>query len=246
MIPTQAYQEHAFLRGFDFTTGSKGSILSGMKLEILIIDDSNITVTRNWITHNQVSISIDFSSPSGHDSIIIEQNFLHVTGGTSTGILFWADAPYDSTVIRNNVIITNGRCISISKHAPAHNFIVENNIFNGDMSISHANFIHNIWIDGVFAGGDSHNICSYNMSSAEQFLAIGGANNNQVDTATHCINVDMSTVFEDPASAIDKGYLLKAGSPAASGSGEMCIDVNNTELGIFGGSAPFRQFKINN
>lgn len=232
---TQAYQEHAFLRGLNFDTGSENSVLSGMKLEVLQTNVDDITITRNWITHNQTSISIDQFSAAGSDRILIEQNFLHVTSGNSACIVIGGTStPHENLIVRNNVMITNGRCITTVNHSLVHEFFIESNIFKGDMSISHANFTHNIWINGNFAGGDSHNICSYNMSSATQFSDIDGMNSNQ--SSDNCENEDMEDVFIDPTSSIDKGYALLPNSPAADPN-EPCVNIN--ELGIFGGSAPY-------
>jgi hypothetical protein len=113
--------------------------------------------------------------------------------------------------------------------------VITNNIFNrsiyayvgyfyNNISIKNSVFQNNISLLGQITFDAFNSTFSNNMCPDNSFPAGSG----------NLRNVDMSTVFENPAGTSDKDMVTKAGSPSIG------VGYGGGDLGPFGGSTPYK------
>jgi hypothetical protein len=199
------------ISSISFWNGSAGSVAS------LFVDGSISMYSTNNITINRSHIIGNINVYSGASNAVITQCFI----GTYCSL--------DGTnIIFSNNIVAYG--ISMSGYNSSA--IITNNVFNyfnrnenyhGTGNIYNSVFQNNISIKGGnYAFFNS--LPTYNMFPDANFPS---GNNN-------ILNTNMSNVFVNHTSSIDKDFQLKTGSPAiASG-------YNGIDMGAFGGSTPYK------
>lgn len=207
---TQANSVCSTFGTITFSTGSTGSIITGLKVtDIIEIKVGDISVIRNYviagikinsnesfgnilISNNYIEGNVNCTGDSQIYNIIITNNYIDSANSISFGENY-------SGIISNNVIYT-------IYDLDIHNFSIINNILRGGPSIP---------LDNVFFN---------NIGSSTQFP---NNNNNQQ-------NVNMTDVFVGKTgNSTDGQWQLKPYSPAL-GAGS-----DGTDCGIFGGSSPY-------
>ncbi|MEI7725115.1 MAG: hypothetical protein WCK09_08410 [Bacteroidota bacterium] len=208
---TQANLAPAILDNLVFTTGSKGSHVTGMTvLSWTNVQDTAIMLTRN----NLADVAISGTSINNY----LAQNFitsLSISGSSGNQIL--------NNLVNKSDNCNNGNCFSMNNTSSA---TVRNNIFNGCQVINGCTYENNI-ATGSVAGGNNlftanNSTVSNNIGASTQY----GSNNGNKS------NINMATVFVN-AGSDDGRYQLLPGSPA-SGAGTGGVD-----CGIFGGSTAY-------
>lgn len=204
-----------------FNNGSQGSVLEGFDGGFFVdINTSNITIKRNDLTWVDIA---------GSQSQILQNE---IANGTSFGaVIFIRSGGYGGILIANNKVInginnSDWDGIEFEDINSGTATILNNVVITASTSAqalqkltSNSIVINNIVIQGNVNGNA---VFQYNMGNATQFPA-GNGNMN---------NVNMTTVFVDPNS-YETGWHLKPGSPAI-GAGQ-----NGTDMGIYGGDAPY-------
>ena len=157
-------------------------------------------------------ISDSFTFYSNVSNCIFTQNYL------SSGISVQSNCL--NIIISNNIISaytphTGG--ISMASDSSAN---IQYNVIDGSVDIYNSTFFNNIITDHVFSATD----CDV-RSNISEGAQVGTANGNQS-------NVDMSTVFVGTGST-DGKWQLADGSPA-KGAG-----IEDTDIGMFGGTVPY-------
>lgn len=199
-----------------FYDGSQGSILEGFDGQFYVaISTNNITIKRNDL------FLIDISNTGSQSKILQNEiatndnfaNVIHIRGS-------------GDIMIANNKIVhlsgASGIYLEPGSYATIINNVVKTTNPGAyalrDLSSSTI-VVNNIVVQGNVSGNA---IFQYNMGNAGQFPT-GNGNIN---------NVNMTTVFVDPSN-YETGWHLKPGSPAI-GAGQ-----NGTDMGIYGGDAPY-------
>lgn len=205
--------------GMSFYDGSQGSILEGFDGQFYVaINTNNITIKRNDLF--LIDISAGSQSQILQNEIATNDNYANVIHIRPNS---------------GNVLIANNKIVHLVAGSGASGIYFEpgtyatviNNVLKTtstgayalrDLSSSTI-VVNNIVVQGNVSGNA---IFQYNMGNAGQFPT-GNGNIN---------NVNMTTVFVDPNN-YETGWHLKPGSPAI-GNGQ-----NGTDVGIYGGDAPY-------
>ncbi len=208
---TQASPSACFIQQVYFNAGSEGSKITGVYLNNIFLNTSDILVTRCYIYGNS-AIYMNTSSPIGN--IVITQNFIDAGYTYSTAISFSYPA--------NNILISNNYIRGYISTSTNFFGIITNNVMDGVFSAYNAVLKNNIMYNGGF---NNYNCISFNNIGHN--ADFGTQNGNQS-------NVNMSTVFlGSTGNSSDGQWQLKPGSPAI-GAGEGGVD-----CGMFGGSLPY-------
>jgi hypothetical protein len=227
---SQVFKESSKIDHIIFYNGSQGSIIEGVT--ILGTTNYGITINTDDITvrRNNISVNYPYGNAnaikinSGRNSIVIEQNWIEpgISTYTNRGIYFTTYTI--STIIRNNIILTDTSdfAIFMNEENPTSTLTIANNTIKGDIETYYSAHYNNILIDGTYTAGTG-DVSSSNLCNATQY---SNANGNVQ-------NVDMTTVFTDHTSTNDNGYVLKTGSPA-EGAG-----LNGEDCGAYGTNNPY-------
>lgn len=202
-----------------FNAGSEGSLLEGFDGEFIVdINTDEITIKRNEL----VRMTID-----GSNCLILQNEIIGFTGTGSTNILIGAN--FDNILIANNKVYqTYGLSASWNNAIQGTNstvLTVVNNVLKTQNANNYAlrNLSSNTLVQNniIIQGNVTQTaVYQYNMCNSTQLPGTDG----------NLLNINMSTVFEDPADWVDGLHLL-SGSPAI-GAG-----FNGVDMGIYGGDA---------
>lgn len=216
---TQALKEDAKLSSVTFSPGSKGSVLEGVNCLYVYLNDSLVTIQRNYI----YNIFMAYNASVAGDTI--RNNYLAASISTSssyrgTGIFIY------------NNIIAGGISISNSVVNDFSAFVINNNFVANTTTFNCVNFIfqNNIFNAPDFGSYTNSNIFVNNISSN---AALPTGNNNQRSTP-------MASIYEgwgaSTGFSTDGRYKLKPGSPAI---GAGVLNGTAVDCGAFGGPAPY-------
>lgn len=206
--------------GIEFMPGSAGSVIEGLTIPGLFIDDGAITIQRNNI-NSYIYLGWKASSTCNADTI--RQNFLYglisqTPTSTITNLMFY-----------NNII--NGTGFDFSSNLNnTSGFVINNDFISAQFTCVNMTFQNNIMNFPNFGATLSSNVFFNNISNT---TGIPTGNGNQQ-------NVIFNNVFNGYSSGTgfssDGRYMLKAGSPAI-GAGS--INSVTVDCGAFGGPAPY-------
>ncbi|MBW6513210.1 MAG: hypothetical protein K0B87_00420 [Candidatus Syntrophosphaera sp.] len=219
---TQANPHSSKLNTLQFSSGSAGSLASGLQANRMYVNASNITLKRNFV--NMTSYDDAIYINTGASNVAVVQNYVSRAGVSYTTRCLNAVGNNYSLYIANNFFVVDG---SANLNLATTSFAtIEHNVFhavggNGNVTIYNSIFQNNIMRSGNFTANATNTVLN-NIGNATQF---GTANGNQS-------NVDMATVFTLSGST-DGMYMLLPGSPAI-GAG-----VGGADCGMYGGPAPY-------
>ncbi len=202
----QATSINSFLDNINIVSGGGGSTIMVSFNDITLSTVNDVVIQRCNITN---SININASS-----NVIVKNcfigNSININSGVNTQVLnsivksFVHVAPAASAVLTNNVLAVNS--------------------YGSIPTICNTTYRNNIFLNMVTVVNYSNCVLENNIANNAQFAATNG---NQ-------INVDMTTVFINPATGLDKDLQLKVGSPA------IAAGVGGINCGAFGGITPYK------
>jgi hypothetical protein len=178
---TQAYQQAANINGtFTFTSGSSGSVVSGLYFTGEVnIDEDNIVI-QNCRSYYSGS-SYNFHIYSGHSNILFTRNFVHATytGSSSSYRCFSMDGNNNNILVSNNIFIRGNLSTDpgygYSLYMPSSSSAVfQNNTVSGYWLAYNSVVSGNLLYRGNFGG--SGNTITNNVCNSSQF---GSANGNR-------------------------------------------------------------------
>lgn len=194
-----------------FNSGSSGSILEGLDGNFHVtINTNNITIKRN-------KLQFIIVNSQGYGSSILQNKII------------LDDASYCINTSASDILILNNIIINLSNLAGllhgGTNSYIKNNVLKKEVGFFFYSVTNSLVINNIFLGsGEFYNSSSstfmYNISSGDQIPSGNG----------NILNIDMNTVFVDHN---NYDFHLLTGSPAI-GAGE-----NGTDMGIYGGDAPY-------
>jgi hypothetical protein len=217
-----------------FSTGSDGSILSGVELigrinnfgddrGVSIYGVSNIKIERCRIQYT-LSISNrnwenDFST--NVSNITINGNYLSQPGTIEAKKWLVSGFTISSVFVNNNILTG----IDAGSSPEIQNWIVRNNVFTSSQAVlSNSIFENNIFTQSAGVTF-SNTTFSYNFAPGNTFTGGVGNQNNY--------NVLAQLIGAGTGISDDEAYQIKAGSPLkTAGSG-------GTEVGAYGGPTPY-------
>ncbi|HEX8332166.1 MAG TPA: right-handed parallel beta-helix repeat-containing protein [Segetibacter sp.] len=213
----QATNVTARLDGIDIRAGADNSTIMVSALYLNLVNVQGVIIQRcNVISRSAVYIQYDaFSSiwvENASNTIIrncfLSESGIHISGST-------------------NVQIINNIMADFVFMRSASSATIMNNVINGK-TVTDANSIQNATVrNNIFSKSTTFSCSSCvvenNIASAN-ILPAGNGNQN---------NVDMTTVFNNPNTYVDKAFQLKPGSPAI-GAG-----VGGVDAGAYGGISPY-------
>jgi len=216
-----------------FGNGSAGSRITGCVLEGNVnIGASNITVERNLFT--TAYCYIGYTPATGGvtvNSIVVRQNFIN---GNYSLILYPAGNTTISNVNVSNNIITGGISTATSQYTRLSGILISNNVLgtltgstSANLEVDNAVIKNNI----LTYTGTNNNFTPRNNAYNNNIsgnTAFGTANGNQQ-------NIPPTSVFVGGTASTDGAFQLRAAPNTAIGTGE-----NGTNVGAFGGTAPYR------
>lgn len=223
---TQADHTGAQMQSLTLAEGSQGSVIKGLTIRNLFIETSNLLIEGNYILNNTGSPSTAVSFGANIANVIFRNNYVRQTWTTGNSWALRANQTgTDNVQITNNYI----EIISTSNFRYALDLldgfsgIVKNNVISGNVRINNTEFHNNILRQGSFSASNAQ--YTHNIGNSTQF---GTANSNQQ-------NINMSDVFVGPeGNSTDGQWKLKIGSPASSSG------IGGTDIGMFGGSNPYK------
>ena len=183
---------------FDFVAGSRGSIVEGMSISVVYLEDHQLTVRRNSVSYVYLY--------STCDSCNIQQNYVfYVVNNTAVTA--------SRIVITNNLFQGSGYGIGLPSTVSA---IIENNTFptGSYLNVWGSQVDNNIFGSGTVTLNNS--VAFNNICDGTEFPA---GNGNQQ-------NITMTNVWVSTGST-DGYYFLKPGSPAL-GTGQNGYDIGFT------------------
>lgn len=211
----QASNASSTIGNMVFNIGSEGSILVGFDGDFLVdINTSNITVKKCDL------LKVDIAG----SSCTIMQNEIVSSQYFSACVLISQPNLSDILIVNNKIHNTYylGSYWAINGNNLSDVYIINNVINAGDaIGVVSTNSLvqNNIIIRG---GCNTSPVYQHNMSNSDQLPQENG----------NIINIDMSTVFDDPNN-FTSGLHLKEYSPAI-GTG-----FNGNDMGIYGGNHPY-------
>ena len=228
---TQADINSGVIGRLTLESGSSGTIVKGCRIENLTVNASDIIIWGNHIqnddTYRAVTIGGNVSN------IIIANNYIYqVDTWSSSSAIRAIENNTNNVLIRNNYIAIQSTTGSRYSLLLASGFqgIIENNVLYGNIVVNNAEFHNNILITG---GSSLSNVnYTHNIGNGTQF---GSQNGNQQ-------NVNMSIIFIGSTGdySTDARWQLAPGSPA------IAAGVGGTDIGMFGGSTPYKLSGIPN
>jgi hypothetical protein len=206
--------------GLEFMAGSAGSVIEGLTIPGIFLDDGTITIQRNNITSY---LYVGFHASSTCNADTVRQNYIYgVVSQTSTSTI-------TNLMFYNNIVFGTGFDFS-SDINNTSGFAINNVFLSGSFSCVNMTFQNNIISNANFSTYLSSNVFFNNIASN---TGVPTGNGNQQ-------NVDMNTVFNGYSSGTgfssDGRFKLKAGSPAISAGSINSVTV---DCGAFGGPAPY-------
>ncbi|MCO6498619.1 MAG: hypothetical protein J5I50_13275 [Chitinophagaceae bacterium] len=219
---TQANTNVSGLSGnITFNAGSSGSVVEGLTVGGIFLNESDITVERNNIT-SYMYIAYAANSVCNNDTI--RQNVVYgLVSGSSTG-------KATNLLVYNNIF--NGPPVQFASNVNNISGYFINNDFLSSYSSSCANFTfqNNIFYSANFGAYLSSNAFFNNLTTN---TGLPTGNGNQ-------LNVNLDNVFVGYSSGTgfssDGRYQLKNGSPA---SGAGLLNGGTVDCGAFGAPAPY-------
>ncbi len=228
----KADQRSSLMGWIIFSTGSDGSVLSGVELTssinnfndfrgVSIYGASNITITRCkiqfFLSVSNRNWSNDFST--NVSNITITGNFLASQLEATTWIV--AGYTISSVFVSNNILSS----LSAGTSPQIQSWIVRNNVFTSSQAIlTNSIFENNIFTQSAGLTF-SNTTFSYNFAPGNSFTGgVGNQNNYNVSAQLIGAGVGIST---------DESYQLKTGSPLKTAGS------SGTEVGAFGGTTPY-------
>jgi hypothetical protein len=191
---------------------SQGSVISGLVINIILIQCSNIVIENNFFSNYSV-----FNNTTDITGVVIRKNhnlsLYHASSifGTGTGTI-------TNTIIRNNFM----GILSLS-NGSFQNTLIFNNIFNSNVDIINSVFYNNIFNQGSFSATNS--TWSNNISRNSN---IGSENNNIIN-----VDISITPLFVGTPTNSDGFWRLHPNSPA-KGHG-----IGGVDCGKFGGDDPY-------
>lgn len=210
----QASNATANIGTMNFNAGSEGSLLEGLNGNFYVdVNTTNITIKRNNLNNMQISNS---------NCVVIQND---ISGSTNFGSAIWINqANLGGILIANNKIRNTSAGDNAIYSNATSEITVVNNVIKGESvalaNLSTTSLIQNNIILKGSVGGSA--VFQFNMSQSNQ-LPSGNGN---------LINVDMTTVFENPNDFVNGLHLL-ANSPA-SGTG-----FGGADMGIYSGDGAY-------
>jgi hypothetical protein len=218
---TQANNNAASINsGIEFMPGSAGSVIEGLTIPGIFLDDATITIQRNNIS-SYIYLGSRASSVCNADTI--RQNYVYgfVSQTPSSTV--------SNLMLYNNIVYGTGFDFS-SNINNTSGFVINNVFLQGQFSCVNMTFQNNIMVNSNFSTFLSSNVFFNNITNN---TGIPTGNGNQQ-------NVVMDNVFNGYSSGTgfssDGRFKLKAGSPAI-GAGS--INSVTVDCGAFGGPAPY-------
>ncbi|MBN8587004.1 MAG: hypothetical protein J0L94_01645 [Rhodothermia bacterium] len=217
----------------NFTTGSEGSLISGMRIGIgsstsygLFLSVDDVTVKRNYVSYIAAASSTSTcpSPSSTARKAVISQNWVYDYQGNYRGlynimgtidhnlIAYGLHIPLGS-LVSHNVVCYSNQCTSSSYNTYILNSVIENNIFWGANTNRVVNAFGSVFRNNIFAHPSS--------------VAVGNDASNVLEN--NIFSAVMSNVFEGTNTALDSSFRLKTGSPA------LAAGTDGVDIGAFGG-----------
>jgi len=208
---TQADPNTANVYG-TFSPGSDGSVMMGFVFYSTIsLQASNLKISRNYGGGNYIDIGDNTGSTYSNDTI--EQNY-------------YCSINYTGNAVISNLQVNNNMLYSISLPVSNASGVFYNNIINTVPTMSNFLVENNI-IDGDTINIATTNVFKYNILYNGTTTSANGNGNFYVTAFTN-IFVDWTDLFNS-STGTDGDAVLKAGSPAI-GKG-----VGGVDLGVFSG-----------
>lgn len=217
----QASQHPATINGvyFYFSSGSEGSIVSGLTFAIdnFQVRTGNITILNNRFTGN---VGIQLTNPAPASNLLIAGNY--ITSGNQSIISQGSAQTFTSVVITNNYL-----SLRIQWNGPPVFGTIKNNIIGfTNNTVSNCDVANNI-----FLFNDNYAGLFYGTSNATIRNNVFITASMPEVNATNFLGASLSSLFT--GNTTDTQWKLKTGSPAI-GAGEGGID-----CGIYGGITPY-------
>ncbi len=206
--------------GIEFMPGSAGSVIEGLTIPGIFLDDGTITIQRNYITSY---LYLGNAANSVCNADTIRQNYIYGVVSQT------ASSNITNMMFYNNIV--NGIGFDFTNNINKTSGFAINNVFlSGSFACVNMTFQNNIINNANFNTYLSSNVFFNNIANN---TGIPTGNGNQQ-------NVIMNNVFNGFSSGTgfssDGRYMLKAGSPAI---GAGVINSVTVDCGAFGGPAPY-------
>lgn len=179
---TQAYPQPANFTGITFSSGSQGSVISGIELKtgVMTINTNDIVVQRCYLYYTSTSYNINIGSSVSN--VLITQNFIHnVYSSSSTSARCISLAGNNNNILISNNIIVRANSIANNSWGYAifvptnSSAVIQSNTIVGGWYAANSVISGNLQYGGTFsdAGGNS---ISNNVADGTQF---GSSNGNR-------------------------------------------------------------------
>jgi hypothetical protein len=229
---TQVNPDTATMSQITCQAGSAGSVIEGLFVNVIILQDSMVTVQRNFIGSFIELGSSGTNNALNHDTI--RQNyFSQITAGIST-------VTVSSLMVYNNIITTGMNLSNIASNA--NGYIINNNVGSQSVasaSFSCANFVfqNNILYNPQFSTFLNSNVYFNNISTSNVIPAGNGNVNNVTFSTLFLSGVNTGQVQGGAqVHTQDSAWMLAAASPAI---GAGALNGSPVDCGAFGGPAPY-------
>jgi hypothetical protein len=220
---TQANINNSYLNYVTFTGGSKGSKIVGIVCPYMYIDDSLITIERNYII-NTINVNVNnntyadtirqnfIGGISSYNNNTVKAENLLIYNNIFTG--FYSMNFYSTAINYNSGYFLNNTCIYYSYNR-CINFVFQNDI------LRNPNF-------------DVYLTSNVFFNCIDNGTTLPNTNGNKLS-----VDID-NTVFQGYSDGTgfssDGRYQLKSGSPALAAGSQ---NGNTVDCGAFGGVAPY-------
>jgi hypothetical protein len=202
----QATGINAFLINIEVVSGGGGSTIMVSFNDITLSTVNDVVIQRCYVIDG---IHINSSSNTIIKNCYIGSN-ININSGVNTQVF--------NSIIRSFILVSS------TASAVLTNNILAASSYGNVPTVYNTTYRNNIFLNMVSVVGFSNCLLENNIANNAQFST---ANGNQ-------INIDMSTVFINPTTGLDKDLQLKAGSPA------IAAGVGGVNCGAFGGITPYK------
>ena len=166
---TQANATRASVSGSSFNAGSEGSLITGFTfISGSSINASGVIFKRNFVSLgglNSAGIIVLNSN------VTISQNYI-ITNAINFGIASLLLAGSNSVVTNNYIESTTGRAINPQTATTTASYNIQNNVILGNVNIVNADFKNNVLISGTYTAGST--TTTNNIGNATQFGTADG------------------------------------------------------------------------